>query len=191
MKKIIICLLISAFGYTVHAQRFNRFNRFDSDWKLGVGVNAVGNLGTRNPVEKLGDYAIKHPIMVSIERQWTRDFALEQDISLNGFDSGVFLDNGIPSENLTYFSTNTNFKWYFNDYLFDADWVDLYAQAGLGIFYMDELNTSANLSGGVIFWFSENVGVKLQATGKLALNANNRQYANNHWQHALQLMFRL
>ena len=175
-------------GYTVNAQRFNRFG---SDWKVSVGVNAVGNLGTRNPFERLGEYGFQFPLAVALEHQWTEQFALEQDLSLNGFKAGKFLDNGIPSENLTYFSTNTNFKWYFTDYLFDVEWLDLYAKAGVGIFYMSELNSSANLSGGALFWINEDIGISLQTTAKLAVNAKDRQYANNHWQHMLQVVFRL
>lgn len=189
MKKIIICLFISVLGYTtVNAQRFRAF---DQDWKVSVGVNAVGNLGSRNPLKDLGDYGFQFPLAVAIERQWTEHFALEQDLSLNGFKAGKYLNDGIPSENVTYFTTNTNLKWYFGDYLFDAEWLDLYANAGLGIFYMTELNASANLSGGVQFWVSDNIAIRLQSTAKFAANAKNHQYANNHYQHVLQVVFRL
>lgn len=175
-------------GYTVHAQRFNLY---ESDWKVGVGVNAVGNLGTRNPVEKLDQYAFKFPLAVALEHQWAGDFAAELDLNLNGFDAGKFLDNGVPSKNLTYFSTNLNLKWYFSDYFVENNWLDLYAMGGLGIFQISELNTSANLSGGVQFWVSENVAIRLQSTAKLAFNAKNHDYANNHWQHVMQVVFRL
>ncbi|MEO8774455.1 MAG: hypothetical protein ABI263_08010 [Gelidibacter sp.] len=189
MKKLVICFLLFALGYTAHAQRFN--SRYANDWKVSAGFNAVGNLGTRNPVERLDEYGIQFPIAIAVEYQFRENFALEQDISLNGFKAGRFLDNGIPSENLTYFSTNSNLKWYFSDYLFDIEWLELYAKGGVGIFYMGELNSSANLSGGTIFWIGDNIGISLQATAKFAINANNRQYANNHWQHMLQVIFRL
>lgn len=189
MKKLAICLFLSLLGYTtVNAQRFRAF---DQDWKASIGVNAVGNLGSRNPLKNLGDYGFQFPLAVAIERQWTEQFALEQDISLNGFKAGKYLNDGYPSKNVTYFSTNTNLKWYFGDYIFDAEWLDLYANVGLGIFYMTELNTSANLSGGVQFWVSDNIALRLQSTAKFAANSNNRQYANNHFQHLLMVVFRL
>lgn len=184
-----ICLFISVLGYTtVNAQRFRAF---DKDWKVSVGVNAVGNLGSRNPVEGLGDYGFRFPLAVALERQWTEEFALEQDLSLNGFKAGKYLNDGYPSKNLTYFSTNSNLKWYFGDYLFDSELIDLYASAGIGIFYMSELNASANLSGGVQYWINQKIAIRLQTTGKFAANANDREYANNHWQHVLQVVFRL
>ena len=188
MKKFIICLFVLTIGFTVNAQRFHRFNQ---DWKASVGLNAVGNLGTKNPFERLDEFGFQFPIAVAIEYQWLEHFAIEQDLSLNGFKAGKFLDNGIPSENLTYFSTNTNIKWYFTNYLFDLEWLDLYAKGGIGIFYMGELNSSANFSGGAIFWIAEDIGISLQSTAKFAINANDRKYANNHFQHLIQVVFRL
>ena len=188
MKKVVVFLFISMIGYTIHAQRFQRF---DSDWKVGVGINAVGSLGTRNPVKNLGDFAFQFPLAVTVEHQWSEQFALEQDITLNGFKAGAVLDGITLSEKLTYFSTNTNLKWYFTDYLFDVDWLDLYISGGLGIFYMDEINTSANLSAGAQYWFNETIAVRLQSTGKLATNPKDHIYANNHFQHVLQVVFRL
>lgn len=175
-------------GFTAHAQRYG----FQSDWKASIGVNAVGSLGTRNPVSKLDEYAFSFPIMVAVERQWSEHYALEQDLSLNQFKAGKPLDGGAPKESFTYFSTNTNFKWYFTDYLFqDLDALDLYVSGGLGIFYMSELNASANLSAGVQYWFSDKIAVRLQSAGKFAANANNHQYDNNHFQHSLLVVFRM
>ena len=191
MKKIIICLFIFAIGYTANAQRFRQF---DKDWKVGIGVNAVGSLGSRNPVKGLDKYAFRFPLAVSVERQLTEEFAFEQDLSLNGFNKGNTIDGiGIKSVNQSfmYFSTNSNLKWYFGDYLFEADWLDLYVSGGLGIFYMEELNGSANLSAGVQYWFNDNIGLRLQSTGKFAFNPDNYVYANNHFQHVLQVVFRL
>lgn len=176
-------------GYTVNAQRFNRYN---SDWKISVGLNAVGSLGTRNPVAKLNEFAFQFPIAAAVEHQWSEQFALEQDISLNGFKSGDSFDGGrISEEKITYFTTNTNLKWYFTNYLFDLEELDLYISGGLGVFYMDEINTSANLSAGAQYWFNENIGVRLQATGKIATNPKDHFYANNHFQHSLMVVFRL
>ena len=188
MKKVIICLFVSIIGYTVHAQRFNSF---DSDWKVGVGGNAVGSLGTRNPVKNLNKFAFQFPLAVTVEHQWSDQFAIEQDITINGFKAGEILDGITLTEKLTYFSTNTNFKWYFTDYLFELEELDLYIGAGLGIFHMDEINTSANLSAGVQYWFNEFIAVRLQSTGKLATNPKDHIYANNHFQHTLQVVFRL
>lgn len=188
MKKFIICLLISVLGYTAHAQRFNVF---EENWKVSVGVNAVGSLGTRNPVQKLDEFAFQFPLMVALEYQWTDHFAVELDLSLNGFKEAKKLDGGRKTDgSFTYFSANPSLKWYFDDYLFDVRELDLYISGGVGIFYMNEMNTSANLSAGAQYWFEENIAVRLQATGKFAANPPGHYYANNHFQHSLMVVFR-
>lgn len=188
MKKIIICLLISVLGYTAHAQRFNVYQ---DDWKVSVGVNAVGSTGTRNPVGKLDQYGFQFPLMVALEYQWDDQFAVELDLSLNGFKEGSYFDGKrVSEESITYFSVNPNIKWYFTDYLFDLYDLDLYLSAGAGIFYLSELNTSANLSIGGMYWFEDNMAIRLQSTGKFAANAKGHYYANNHFQHSLMIVFR-
>lgn len=185
MKKILIILLVTTFGFTAHAQRF------EEGWQLNAGFNVVGNQGTQNPVEKLDKFVFRNPFIVGIENRWTKEFSVEQDISFNGFKSGTYVNDGIIDDNMLYFSTNTTVKWFFSDYLYDLEALELYAGGGVGLFHMDELNTSFNLSGGVQWWIDDYIGVRLQGVGKFAVNHKNRQYANNHWQYALQVVYRL
>ena len=190
MKKIIVLLFISFFGFTTVAQNPG------NDWLLSVGVNTVANFGTRNPFEDLNDnsarFAFKQPVAIGIERKWTKYLYIEQDISLNGFKENEFLDNGTPDKDLFYFSTNTTLKYYFDDHIFNnTDWLNLYAGAGVGIFNIEELNTSFNVVFGTIVWVSDNFGIKLGTMGKFAVNADSRQYDNNHYQFFLQGVLKL
>ncbi len=163
----------------------------DAPWKLSVGVNAVGSLGTRQPFAQLGDFQFKQPLALAIEHKWSKDFALEQDITLNGYESENRIDNAVLTEDYFYFSTNTYIKYYFDNLMFDAKWLDLYAGAGFGIFVVDELNSSGNLALGGTVWFSEKIGARVQGVGKFAVNADDRQFDNNHFQYMLQLVFKL
>lgn len=169
------------------------FRNSEGGWLLSAGVNVVGSLGTRNPFERVDEFAFRQPLALAIEHRWSNDFSIEQDITFNGFPAGEFFDNGIPEDDIFYFSTNTSVKWYYSDYLFDARWLDLYVGTGVGIFTMDELNTSGNLSVGSVFWLNatRSIGIKAQATGKFAVNADNRRFDNNHFQYNLQAVFRL
>jgi hypothetical protein len=188
MKRLVICALIGVLGFSAHAQRF------DDGWFLSAGFNAVGSIGTRNPLKKLDQYAFRTPFAFAGEYKWSRQFAVEQDLTFNGFKKGEEFDGGknVLNKTTTYFSTNTTFKWYFTDYIFNnADWLDLYTSAGVGIFTFKEVNTSANFSLGTAYWFSEYFGVRLQGTGKFALNPKNHEFANNHFQYNLQAIFRL
>ena len=188
MKKIIICLFVLVIGFSANAQRFG----FQSDWKASVGLNAVGSLGTRSPFNRIDEFAFEFPVMAAIEYQWSEHFAVELDISLNRFKAGKRLDGGKPKESFAYFSTNPTIKWYFTDYIFNnaEDW-DLYISGGAGIFYMNEMNSSINLGAGVQYWFSPNVAVRLQSTAKFATSVKGHRYDNNHFQHALLVVFRM
>ena len=163
----------------------------DAPWKLSVGVNAVGSLGTRQPFARLGDFQFKQPLALGIEHKWSKYFAIEQDLTLNWYDVDNEIDGGNLDDEYVYFSTNTYLKYYFSDLLFTAKWLDLYAGAGFGIFVIDELNSSGNLALGGTVWFSEKIGVRLQGIGKFAVNAEDRQFDNNHFQYVLQMVFKL
>lgn len=163
----------------------------NSPWKLSVGVNAVGSLGTRQPFARLGEFQFKNPLALAIENKWSKYFSLEQDITLNGYEVENEIDGGILTKDYTYFSTNTYIKYYFSDVLFAADWIDLYAGAGFGIFTVNELNSSGNLLFGSTIWVSEKIGVRIQGIGKFAVNAKDRQFDNNHFQYTLQAVFKL
>ena len=190
MKKIILVLFVSFFGISTYAQNPG------NDWILSVGVNTVANFGTRNPFKDISDssgrFAFKYPVAVSIEKKWTKDFYIEQDFSTNGFKENEFIDNGTPDKDLFYFSTNTTLKYYFTDLLFkNADWLNLYVGTGVGIFNIEELNISGNVVLGTVVWVSDRVGIKLGTMGKFAVNADSRQYDNNHYQFFLEGVFKL
>lgn len=194
MKNIllVVALLLSTLSYGQSMTK-QALRNSQSDWILSVGVNALGNLGTRNPVERLDEFSLKNPLIVGIEYRWTKFLSIEQDIIFNGYDEGEYIDRGFLTEDVLYFSTNTNLKFYFSDYLYDADWVDLYVAGGLGIFTIEELNSSVNVLGGVNFWINANrtIGIRLQSAGKFAFNHPDKQFDNNHWIHSIQATFRL
>jgi len=194
MKKLlfIAVVLIGTLSYGQSPTK-QAYRNSQSEWILSVGVNALGNLGTRNPFERLEDFKLKNPLAIAIEHRWTKYLSIEQDLSFNGYDDGEFIDNGTLTDDVLYFTTNTSLKFYFSDYLYDADWVDLYASGGVGIFTIDELNTSANVSVGALFWLNSNrtFGIRFQGTGKFAFNHPDKQFDNNHFQYFAQAVFRL
>lgn len=193
MKKIILfIILVALISFDGESQVNKRDFRSIESWTVSVGVNAVGSLGTRNPVERLGEFEFNQPLALAVENRWSRFLSIEQDFTLNKFKITSRIDNGRLPEELTYFSTNTYLKYYFGDELFpEALWLDMYAGAGLGIFSIDELNTSANIVLGGSVWVSRTVAIRLQGVGKFAFNHKDNQYDNNHFQYMLQVTFKL
>ena len=200
MKKLVLFLiLVSLFTFDSQSQttsntRYDTSSEadfIDSPWKISVGVNAVGSLGTRQPFSRLDEFQFKNPFAIAIEHKWSKYFSLEQGFTFNGYEVKNKIDGGILKEDYTYFSTNTYIKYYFSDALFTLEWLDLYAGAGFGLFSVNELNSSGNLVLGGTLWITEKIGVRLQGVGKFAVNAKDRQFDNNHFQYMLQAVFKL
>ena len=194
MKKIAcILMLLLAISYQLQGQSVERSRpRIGNQWTVSAGFNAINSLGTRGPFNSPSDWAFKNPISVGGEYMWPSGFAIEQSISLNGFSKGDTIDGNIITSDYTYFSTDTAAKYYFGTHLFPgADWLDLFAGTGLGIFVIDKSNVSANLSGGATFWVSDKVGIRIQNVMKFAFNAKDSGFDNNHYQWYLQAILRL
>jgi hypothetical protein len=194
MKKLVLFLvLISLFCFESNSQNLSKRQLRDIEaLTISVGVNAVGSLGTQNPFERLGEFEFRQPLAVAIQHRWTRYLSIEQDFTLNKFNTTSTIDNGSVPENFNYFSTNTYLKYYFSDeFLPNTTWLDLYTGGGLGIFSVDEVNVSGNFVLGGIIWVSPSVGLSLQGVGKFAFNHKESRYDTNHFQYMLYAVFKI
>ena len=185
MKRFVLIVTLLAFSVSSFAQRNAE------DWYLSVGFNVINHLGSRSPIYHPGDWVSKFPISAAAEYSWTEKFAIEQSITINGYRKGDDIDGRILKEDYGYLSFDTHVKYYFLDDIFRrrrADWFELYANAGLGFFSIDETNISANLGGGVLFWLNDkrNFGIRAQIIGKFAFNHSESGLDNNHYQYHLQ-----
>nr|WP_321231947.1 hypothetical protein [uncultured Psychroserpens sp.] len=193
-KPILFLVLISLLSFDSYSQSGLSKSQYRSidTWTISVGVNAVGSLGTRNPVERLDEFEFSQPLALAIEHKWSMFFAVEQDFTLNKFSITSTIDNGSLPEEFSYISTNSYLKYYFSNNIFpEAQWLDLYAGTGIGIFSIDELNTSANLLLGGSIWVSPRIAIRLQCVAKFAFNHKDNLFDNNHFQYMLQGVFKL
>lgn len=188
MKKLILIVTLVAFSLSSFAQRN------DNDWFLSIGLNSINSLGSQSPIYHPGDWATQFPISAAVEFNWTDNFAIEQSITFNGFTEDDEIDGADLKKDYNYLSLDTHVKYYFGEHIFPrTDWIDLYANAGLGFFHIDETNISANLGGGVLFWLNRNrsFGIRAQVIGKFAFNHKDSGIDNNHYQTHLQAIFKL
>ncbi len=168
--------------------------RRDGDWIIGIGINTVNSTGKQSPFSSPDEWAFKYPLSFSVERAWTDLFSIEQSFSFNRFSVSNIIDSGVLAEEKTFFSTNTKIKYYYDNHLFDADWLDLSVSGGIGIFYIGKLNTSANIGFGATFWFNDDIGIGLKSMAKFAFNQGRDSrpvYLSNHFQHHIEVVFRL
>ncbi len=90
MKRIYLLLLLLCFTIEISAQSDRSIEK--DEWLLGIGVNAINSLGSKNPVENPGDWAFKFPLSASIETRWAKLFSLEVALNINQFEAGAPLD---------------------------------------------------------------------------------------------------
>ena len=188
MKKLILLLILLSFSLSSFSQRNDR------EWFLSVGLNTVNHLGSRSPIYHPGDWVANFPISAAVEFNWSEKFAIEQSITFNAFNEGDDIDGRILKEDYSYISLDTHVKYYFGEHIFPReDWLELYANAGLGFFSIDETNISANFGGGALFWLNRDrsFGIRAQIIGKFAFNHADSGIDNNHYQYHLQAVFKL
>lgn len=191
MRKLILFLvLVSLIGFDATSQSKFADRVNDDVWKLSIGVNAVGSLGERQPFSRIDEFEFNRPFAIGVEGRWTKYFYIEQDFTMNQFDSEI--DNGVLRETYNYYSTNTYLKYYFSESLFqNADWLDLFVGTGLGLFIVENVNGSGNVLLGGTVWIKPKFGVRLQGIGKFAFDASDKVYDNNHLQYTFQVIFKL
>jgi hypothetical protein len=187
MKKVIIVIFISLFSFASYAQ----FT--DKEIRLSLGVNTVNSLGKWSPFNSPDDWAFKNPISLGIEYKWLDHWSVEQSFSINTFTPKSIIDSGNLNRDLSFFSTNTKIKFYFDDFIFyrKAEWLEFNVNAGIGVFTIDgDLNASINLGGDIFFWINDKFGISLKSLGKFALNSDDTIYLSNHFQHHLQVVYK-
>lgn len=197
MRKILLVLVISCFTLVITAQS-DRSLRQD-EWLLSAGVNTINSLGTKSPFKDSGDWAFKTPFYVAGETRWSRLFSIEVALSFNSFEANSPIDGSGPTnKDLNYFAVDSSLKYYFGEYILPkAEWLDFYANTGLGMFVLDDANLSFNFGGGAVFWLNKtrggSFGIRVQGLGKFAINHSNsgHVYPNNHFQYSLGAVFKL
>ena len=190
MRKLLLLTVLT----TLTLNSFGQASSSDKEWFASVGLNAINSQGTRSPVGGIGDWAINVPISLGVELAWTSGLSIEQAFTLNSFAEGDKIDGIELQEDYTYLSFDTHAKYYFGKHLFpSADWIDFYANAGVGFFKIDDTNISMNLGGGVLFWLNrrQTFGIRAQVIGKFAFDHSDSGLDNNHYQTHIQAIFAL
>lgn len=187
MKKLALLLLFVSF--LSYGQR-------DRDsWTFGLGLNTINSNGKQSPFNSPGEWAFGTPIALSVEHIWTDYIAIEQTFSFNKFTNGSVIDGSNITEDISFFSTSTKLKWYFDEHLFNrnAYWFDLAASAGIGVFNIEDqgLNTTVNLGLDFFVWFDYNWGIALKGMSKFAFDKNDSVYLSNHFQYFFEVVYKL
>lgn len=154
---------------------------------FSLGINAINNTGS--PLKNIGEWAFEQPITLGFEYRFSKLLSVEALFSHNKFSSNSTIDGIALERNRNYFSEDVHIKLFFDEYFLNSEKIDLFLNGGFGLYQIGSLNTSANLGGGISYWFSYNLSIRIQSLGKFNLGQKNDIYDSNHIQYFLQLVY--
>lgn len=148
---------------------------------ITVGVNVIDNGGNSLPFNAEA-MSFKTPFFISAEHRFKSNLSAALTVSTNRLTIGA--------EEKFYASIDATGQFYFDEYLFNTEKIDLYAGVGFGRFFLENNgNNTINVTGGGRYWISDHYGLSLQGFGKVGLSPVN-DAVKNHFQYNFGLVWR-
>ena len=197
MKKLIFilicCVFFSNFTFGQDTDPLDNSERFGKNFRVFLGLNAVNNSGDHSPYKYINHWAIGIPISFGIESSIKRDLVFEQSFSINKFKETILSTGSIVPHGYTYFSTSSNLKYFIDVFsLSRFESFQIFANAGLGLSKVKDMSASINIGGGLQYWINGKTAIRFKTIAKFVINhADKSIYDNNHFQHNLELVYRL
>lgn len=173
---------------------------FTKNWIIKAGVNAVDESRDWKPFDFTNEQstsAFSNPLALGVEYRFANSNSISLFGSINKWKANEGIINGeVITEDRSFSAVDLSYKFYFDHFFFNVNWLDIYAEAGLGLFFISETGPfterqtklSQNLGFGSIIWFAKNVGFNLQVINKFSREENN---TNNHVQYFAGLTLKL
>ena len=197
-QKITIILILLCFVKGFSQDSNQEISEFQPHWNFRVGINMVDNRGDE---VFLGGLAHPEqnalgmvPLTVGLEKRIGKLFGIEGVASVNSWagDEG-FIDGLFLRENEGYVSLDINGKLYIDEIFTltsKLKWLDIYANAGMGYFEINERKIALNYGFGSSIWFFERFGIDLNVVKKIPLNSA-EVFDTNHFVYSLGFVVRL
>lgn len=189
MKKITLLLCIFCCSLVFSQNETSKKPPTSSKkWTAKIGINMVENTGQGKPFQAFGSNAKTNPFALGIEYSINDFLSVSLFQSINKFKANSdVLDGVVVTEDHSYFAIDASVKFYFDEYIWSQNWLDLYLEGGLGIVTERESGISPNFGLGGTIWVSENFGLNAQGIAKFAGKTN---IPSNHFQYFAGVVFK-
>lgn len=186
MQFVLVLMLCTWYGFS-QSTPTDKLPTTSKKWIAKLGINMVRSAGDGSVLGSFEENAFAEPLSLGIEYKLNDHFSVGLLQSFNKWkaDKGI-LDGVLLTEDQSYFSLDASLKFYFDDYLVDADWLNLYLDGGVGYFSERDSSVSGNIGLGGILWVSESVGFNLQGMAKFAGKNN---IPTNHIQYFAGIVY--
>ncbi|GAA4807870.1 OmpA family protein [Litoribaculum gwangyangense] len=161
-----------------------------SSWIIGLGYHFVDDSG--DVFNNLLDFnsswnAVPYPSRISIGKYFENGLGVEFIGAYSRYDSGNRIDKQNLSGVKDFFSADARLSYDLNEILGDTGWFDPYLGTGLGFTNANSKSrVTANAVVGFRTWFSDKIGLDINASGKWSLSPN----ATNYKQYAAGIVYR-
>lgn len=162
--------------------------------KFGGGLNIIDNSNGFNIFWDVDKFEVKKPFFVELEGRFSEDISFSLMGTSNVFElKRLNLEgNGYIYPLFDFFAISVAGKYFFDKYLFynEESGIDLYGGIGAGYHYVAEGGAlTFNVTFGVNYWFSQFIGVSLQAIANKGF-AKEVLYVGDFYQYNIGLIYR-
>jgi len=197
MKNILLLFIcLSLVGYS----QDNTVDSYDHirdglSFRLGVNlVDSTGEWGPFNTISTPEEMAFSRPLDFGIEYRFNDLFAFGADVSLNRWKAGEgVIDSNVVQRNLDFSAFDLKLKLFLDEAfgIFEGwQWLDLYADGGLGTYRITNGDQTANLGFGISAWLTNRIGLYADGTAKWSLSGFTTP-ESNHFQYAAGVIVNL
>tara|TARA_R110002012_G_scaffold220618_1_gene392282 strand:+ start:34871 stop:35977 length:1107 start_codon:yes stop_codon:yes gene_type:complete len=161
-------------------------------FSISAGTNIIDNSNGNEVPWDIDRAEFKTPFFIEVERRFNDHIAVSVMGTTNTFqlDRLNAAGDGFDTNSYNFLAFDIAGKFYFDDYLFDTDNIDLYAGLGLGYHDVAEGDAlTANLNLGFNYWFTDRFGLSFQAIGKKGIGEE-ILYVGNYYQYNLGASYR-
>ncbi len=196
MKQIYVVVIAIILSNSVFAQieKPSPLTKNDSivksSWVIGLGMNIVDDSGSSfNELLTAGDHwnVAPYPSRLSFGRYLKNGIGLELIASYNKYAKGKVIDGVVNLVERDFYAGDFRFSYDLNKIIGNTAWFDPYLGVGLG--YTNANDVSRGTYNGVVgfrLWFTDNIGVDFNSSGKWAMKTE----ATNYIQHAAGMVYR-
>lgn len=166
-------------------------------WMFGVEWTAIDDNGDK--FGKLFDlnnsWNLKpYPTRLTVDRYFIYGWSIEFAGSYMEYSEGTII-NDSTNVSATFISGDINGKYsFYQSYAPSARWIDPYLTFGLGYTYRSagafEHTPTVNLGGGINFWITHNIGIRLSSNAKFAVYPGIWDTPENYLQHNAGIVVR-
>jgi len=159
-------------------------------WMLGVGYNIVDDSGNffDEPFNISDNWnALPYPSRISIGRYFNNGLGVEFIGSYNKYKEGKIIDKNVNTVETDYFALDGRLSYDLNKVIGQSNFFDPYIGAGMGYTEANNISrTTFNTTIGIRTWFTNRLGLDVNAVGKWSLNTTK----SNHIQYGLGLVYK-